>query len=568
MQIILFYTLVLLNSDIILAGEKVVETREENYISHGFSENPSKALAKQESCNTAKRELIAFVFGAAFQLNQNMIRSLGAMDYSQDVSVNTGEIVLRSAMTETSVTDGVTECLITYPVQEANIEKDRLKSAQNKNIRFVDIGDPDNIKGGVLEIVTIPEDTDVLIDNVRWGTTPLRLNGKISAGIHTITLENQNYKTVEEKIEISNRKTRIEKILKRATGKLKMITDPEGALIKINEEELGHSPTNEIELLSGQKIKIEVTHPETETYVQYITLARDELKTINQKLPLKPGLISLNIVPNKEVLISFDGIVRPKLLPNSWIQLEAGTHDIAVSAKDYAETIISIDLRGGEKKAIPTMILVSLKEIEEKRLEKEKQEKIEQLATEEAQRQRDQNETELNRRNLVSNHFLLGMEGNFNTPKYKEEGFGIFLGIQKSFFYNYVGLQLLGSFGGEGDVEGNGDKDGNNKYQTISLGLPIYFGNFYLKPSYGIRFDQITKIKNVPISTSDGKISYETTSKAYITKTNRTFEYYGAGFIFPKNDEKSDASMYIEGGIYNSKSSRDPALQFGIRWNF
>ena len=384
--------MVLLNSSLGLAGEKIVETLGENFISHGYSDNPSKALAKQESCNTAKRELMAFVFGAAFQLNQNMIRSLGVLDYSQEVSVTTGEIVLRSAMTETAVSDGVMECLITYPVLEATIEKDRLKSAHNKTIRFAEIGDPNNLLGGVLEILTIPEDADVLIDNVRWGTTPLRLNGKLSTGTHTIILEKQNYKLVEETFAMSSSKTRIEKILKRATGKLKIITDPEGAAIKINEEEVAHSPTNEIELIAGQKLKVEITHPEAETNIIYLTLGRDEEKTINQKLLLKPAFISLNIVPNKAVLISTDGIERPKLLPNSWIQLEAGVHQISVSAENYAESTFSINLRGGEKKAMATINLTSLKEIAAKKLALEEKEKLAQQLSEEAEKIRLENE--------------------------------------------------------------------------------------------------------------------------------------------------------------------------------
>lgn len=562
-----FYIFILLYPVISFAGDKVVEIRAENYLAHGYSENSSRAMAKQESCNTAKRELIAFVFGAVFQLNQNMIRSLGVMDYSQDISINTGEIILRAVMTETSLDDGITACLITYPVQEANIEKDRLKSTQNKNIRFIDIGDPNNMRGGVLEIVTIPEETDVLIDNVRWGTTPLRLNGKVSIGPHVIRLENQNYKVEEVTIEISNTKTRIDKILKRATGKLKMITEPEGAVIKINEEEIGHSPTSEIELLAGQRLKIEVSHPETETYIQYITLARDEIKKINQKLLLKPGFISLNVVPNNEVLISIDEAVRPELLPNSWIQLEPGTHEVSVSAKDYAEKTFSFDLRGGEKKAIPTMVLVSLDEIENKRLAVEKKEKEEELIREMAQRKKEEDEREERRNRLVTKHFLIGMEGTCYTPQCQKPGAGIFFGVQKSFLYNYIGLQLLGSFGGEGDISGG---DLRKVYQRISLGLPIYFGNYYLNPSYGIRYDQYDKIKSEPEITPSGQVLYSRIQTRITTKTKTTFRYYGGGLIFPKNDEKSDGSYYLEGGFSKSKViyANETILKCGIRWNF
>jgi len=559
-----------LQSGLLFSGEKVVETLSENYIAHGYSEKSSKELAKLDACNSAKKELITFVFGAAFQINQNMVRSLGVMNYSQDVSINTGEIVLRAAMTETNTSDNVTKCTITYPIQEANIEKERIKSTQNnKNIRFTEIGDPNNIKGGVLEVVTIPDDTDVFIDNVRWGTTPLRLYGKLNVGTHTIRLDNPNYKIIEERFEIGNAsKSRVERILKRATGKLKIITDPEGATVKINEEEITTTPTNEIELLAGQKLKIEVTHPETETNIQYITLIRDEVKTLNQKLLLRPGFISFNIIPNTDVSIEIDGIKRPFSASNSWIQLEAGVHAVTVSAKEYSKKVFTVDIRGGERQAIPTIELVTLKSLEEKRIAEEKLQR-------EEQDKRDEEE----RNQLTTNHLLLGIESNFNVPKYSESSYGFFIGIQKSIFRNFLGIQLSGSFGSEskneesnnsiskvGKPNSTGVEYGPYAYQSILASLPIYIGNFYLSPGYGIRFDQVTE--------KTSKYNYNGTSTNNTVekkiKTKRNFYSYSAGFIFPKNDQPSKGSIFLEAGInkYDGFNENDTTIKLGYRWNF
>src|SRR5665213_3512495 len=96
------------------AGEKTVTPDAENYTAIGYSDNSSEQLAKQDACNAARRELIGYVFGAAYQINQNMVRSLGILDYGQDVSVNTGEIIIRGAITETSASHGTTKCTITY----------------------------------------------------------------------------------------------------------------------------------------------------------------------------------------------------------------------------------------------------------------------------------------------------------------------------------------------------------------------------------------------------------------------------------------------------------------------
>lgn len=577
----IIFLALLLHSGLLFSGEKVVEIQSENYVSRGYSEKSSKELAKLEACNSAKKELIAFVFGAAFQINQNMIRSLGVMDYSQDVSINTGEIVLRAAMTETNLSDGVTKCTITYPIQEANIEKERLKSTQNnKIIRFTEIGDPNNIKGGVLEVVTIPDDTDVFIDNVRWGTTPLRLYGKLNVGTHTIRLDNPNYKIIEERIEVGNSsKTRLEKILKRATGKLKIISDLEGATVKINEEEIAHTPTDEIELLAGQKLKVEANHPETETNVQYITLIRDEVKTLNQKLLLKPGFISFNVIPNTDILIEIDGIKRPFTSTNSWVQLEAGVHEVTVSAKEYSKKVFTIDIRGGERHAIPTIELVSLKSIEVARIADEKMQREEQEKRDENEKIARAEEENERRNQLTTIHLLLGIESNYNVPKYSKSSYGFILGIQKSLFRNFLGIQLSGSFGAEskkeeynnsiskvGKPNSTSVESGPYSYQSIFVSLPIYLGSFYLNPGYGIRYDQVTE--KTSKYNSSGTSTNNTVERKI--KTKRNFYSYSAGFIFPKNDQPSYGSVFIEGGInkYDGFKENDTTIKLGYRWNF
>ena len=571
----------ILYSGILFSGEKVVEIQSDNYISRGYSEKSSRELAKTEACNSARKELMAFVFGAAFQINQNMIKSLGVLDYSQNVSINTGEIILRAVMTETSLSDNVTKCTITYPIQEAITEKDRLKSTQNnQSIRFTDIGDPDSMKGGVLEIVTIPEDTDVFIDNVRWGTTPLRLYGKLNLGTHTIRLDNPNYKMIEESFEVgSNSKVRINKILKRATGKLKIITDPEGATVKVNEEEIAHTPTEEIELLAGQKLKIEVSHPETETNIQFITLIRDESKTLNQKLLLKPGFISLNVIPNTNLLIEIDGVKKSFSSSNSWIQLEAGDHEVSVSNREHAKETFNVSLRGGERQAVPTIRLITLKSIEAARLVDEKYQREEQLKRDERERIANEEEEERISNELTSLHLLLGFEGNYKVPKYGDPSFGFLLGVQKSIIYNYVGIQLSGSFGSEAKDEKYVNtapevgKPNSTKavpaaytYQTILLSLPIYLGSFYLNPGYGIRFDQTTE--KIYTYKYNGTSTGSPVEKKVKTKTK--FNSFVVGFIFPKNDQPSYGSVYIEGGInrYQGFKEKDGTFKLGFRWNF
>jgi len=349
--------ILLLSSVTAAAGERTVMSDSENYTAIGYSDNASAQLAKQDACDAARRELIGHIFGAAYQINQNMVRSLGVLDYSQDVSANTGEIVIRGAITETESSHGTTKCTIIYPTQEAKLEQERLKATEGqKSIQFTDIGDSTNIKGGVLEVVTVPGDVDVLVDNVRWGTTPLRLNGRLSIGKHLVRLEHEDYKVYEQQIEIgAASKVRVDKILIRATGKLAIKTVPSGATVKINGQDVGTSPTGFLDLPAGQKLKIEITHPETETYSQTLRLNRDEEKTSNIELPLKPAQISVNVVPSTGVSVSIDG--QDGSL-NRWIKVEPGKHEILAKKSGYVDQQVNIEVRGGDHLALPTINLV------------------------------------------------------------------------------------------------------------------------------------------------------------------------------------------------------------------
>ena len=349
------------------ASEKAITVDAENYVAIGYSENPSAQLAKQDACNAARRELIGHVFGAAYQINQNMVRSLGAVDYLQDVSVNTGEIIIRGAITESSTENDVAKCSISYPKAEAILENERLKSANGfKNTQFTDFGDANEIRGGVLEVVTIPDDADVYIDNQRWGMTPTRFNSKLTIGPHVIRLEKANYKVIEMTKEIgASTKTRIEEILKRATGKLRIVTEPEGATVAIDGQVIGQSPTSEIEILSGHKAKIEVSHPEADSIIQIVSLERDQERTLPIRLQLKPSAFSIHIVPESASVILDGG---PAIAIDKWTSTTAGPHTLTITNEGYEDETLSFQLRGGEKKSLSSVTLRSISKEKERHL--------------------------------------------------------------------------------------------------------------------------------------------------------------------------------------------------------
>lgn len=367
MNKIIFILSIFLISPLALAERSVFE-KDGIITAVGLSDKDNEILAREDACNNAKRELIGYAFGLGFQVNQNMVRTLGALDYSQGVEVSSGEIVIRGASPEIELSRGTTKCTLTYPVTEANLERERLKSASSfKQTQFTDVGDVNQVSGGVLEIKTIPSDADVFVDNQRWGTTPIRLNGKLKAGLHIIRIEHENYKSVEITKEIpSSGKVQIEEILKRATGKLRIVTEPiDGATIMIDGQRIGQSPTNELEIISGQRAKIEANHPEAESASQSISLGRDEERTVTIQLQFKPSAFSVHVKPSG-ALVRLD---EERTVPtDQWVSASAGSHRIVVTKDGFEEYTASFDLRGGEKKTLSSIELRSISKEKERHL--------------------------------------------------------------------------------------------------------------------------------------------------------------------------------------------------------
>jgi hypothetical protein len=341
-----------------LAGEKVVWSDADNYYAIGTANNKSPAQAKKDSCNSAKRELIEYVFGASYSSNRNILNSSGNIDYSQQFTINTEEVRLRGVFqVPEEVKSGEIQCTVTYPIVEAKIERERLESgSRSKNTKFTEIGNENDVRGGTFEIVTIPDDAEVYVDNKRWGTTPLRLYGKLSVGKHQIRIDKDNYEIIEQFFEIGEAKTtRIEKLLIPAMAKIRINTNIEGAIIKIDGEIKGKSPTEWIQIPSGQRFKITAEHNEAEQITQTYTLGRDEMKTEEINLKYKPGAVSVHVTNCANPKINLDS---KRLIEDSQrVTLDAGSHELDIECKGFEEYRTSFRLAGGEEKILPSITL-------------------------------------------------------------------------------------------------------------------------------------------------------------------------------------------------------------------
>ena len=95
---------------------------------------------------------------------------------------------------------------------------------------------------GLLEVVSEPPGAEVSVDGVPTGVTPLD-NLEVRAGSHRVELRSEGHRTFSADVEATaERRVTMHVRLKRRTAKLDVFTDPPGATVRLEGEELGTTP--------------------------------------------------------------------------------------------------------------------------------------------------------------------------------------------------------------------------------------------------------------------------------------------------------------------------------------
>ncbi|MBC7690962.1 MAG: PEGA domain-containing protein [Methylotenera sp.] len=175
----------------------------------------------------------------------------------------------------------------------ASIESEKARLAalgpQQHEVLFSEQGEASEAGKGILEVTTQPSGAEVFIDGTRWGVTPLRLYGRLAPGKHQLRLDHPTSVLVDELIlSVPATTVRVSKLLKKAMGSIQIATEPSGALVTVRGKTLGRTPTESLDFPAGEKILLEISHPEAEKLTQEITITRDQERELDFKLVFKP----------------------------------------------------------------------------------------------------------------------------------------------------------------------------------------------------------------------------------------------------------------------------------------
>ena len=191
----------------------------------------------------------------------------------------------------------------------------------------------DDIKTyGQVEIITDPVGTNVLIDGLESGTTPLTLD-KIESGVHSLILSYPGYERLQKRIMIKEGELlSVNEYLVPMTGSLTILSEPTGAIVYLDNTQKGITPLD-IKDLPIKDYIVELSLKDYQKSTKRFTVQYGENTT--QKISLKPLPGKLNLFTNP--IESTITINRKKYKSNTQgilsVEIPVGRYDIVASKK-------------------------------------------------------------------------------------------------------------------------------------------------------------------------------------------------------------------------------------------
>lgn len=327
------------------------------------SHAPDEATGFKEATRDAFEQAIRENFGFYTQVNSQTYTTESDFAVTKRIHDLSRQVHIEGFEQADSFTEEVSgrfNIWILFQYQKTAIEKEKLRLRSQKDntdpVVFSESGNPLDAHLGTLEVVTTPPGASVFVDGVliNFMETPLRLYGKIPQGKHSLRLDHPQFESVDENFIMSlGSRISVRKTLKPALASITVTSDPSGAKILINGEQVGKTPTQEIEIPAGRPVKIELIHSETDRYIHEVQVPKHEVKAIHANLPLKPATLSVSSIPLGGT-VQLNGKNVQKATPTGKIQMEPGNYTIVISKEGYLPHRTEIQLRGGEDKLLPT----------------------------------------------------------------------------------------------------------------------------------------------------------------------------------------------------------------------
>ena len=206
-------------------------------------------------------------------------------------------------------------------------------------------------KTGNINITANPDDAEIIISGENKGKS-LSLISNIPTGEVVIEMVSTGFMPWKETVEIKfNETISLNPILKKAAGTLKVISDPFGAEVLINNVSKGITPF-EKELLIGD-YDLKIISPKHKAFTKKIFIKDNETLLLDEFLERKKGFLSFNNLPPGTEIFVNDKLVGKTPLGD--MELDMGKYSIDLKKKGYeTEQIQNMSLRYNDTLSVVT----------------------------------------------------------------------------------------------------------------------------------------------------------------------------------------------------------------------
>ena len=192
-----------------------------------------------------------------------------------------------------------------------------VQAGQSQIVKF-DLNQEASGDSGTLKIVSTVPEAMVFVDGAALGKVPQEK--KVSAGDHPVVVRLDGYKEFQKTVRVDAGKTVTVQADLKAVGRLRILSNPSGATVLINDIPQGKTPLLDIEVETGDTL-VGLEMPGFQRWEQTVTVEGGKTQTISRELAVA-GPSAAELAAEQRGRSSFGARTLPKLA--STADLSAG----------------------------------------------------------------------------------------------------------------------------------------------------------------------------------------------------------------------------------------------------
>jgi hypothetical protein len=205
------------------------------------------------------------------------------------------------------------------------------------------------IKTGIVCIKSEPSNSKVLIEGNEVGTTPVTLTD-LMPGTFNVEVMMEGYESWEESVNvISDKKISLTVALQMKPGSVSIESEPAEAMVIINDQEVGTTPTTIADLKTGT-YNLEVVMDGYEKWINKVEIKSDEENFVTAALQKITGSLGIKSKP-ANAIIYLDG-EEVGSTPYNIESISVGSYEVEISIEGYKSWKQSIKINKGKNKDI------------------------------------------------------------------------------------------------------------------------------------------------------------------------------------------------------------------------